>query len=302
MFEKKPLIALIFFVQLCVVYSQQERCFDFANWVDSGGDSCSWYSIPNSNRCNIYGNQYKASGSTARQACCACGGGVNSRSWPSATPTQAPTVVPTIYMPCLSDPNFIDEDGYNCEAYSDPFLVDDAAFVNGEDRCASKGNETNANIYCCECGGGSKYLPSSLPSTSSRPTGALEPSAAPVEIECIDIAGWFDSSKVSCSQYTTDKCEKDGGSFSNRGLTANKACCQCGGGLNVSEVVFSMVNKAKEKKLSPIEEAKRVDANEPPPPLCIDIPRWQPDLIMKNLTCSNFSWKKDDSKNLVSQF
>ena len=50
-------------------------CYDMASWVDSSGDDCNWYMVPNLNRCVLFGNDYKNMGRTAKNACCSCGGG-----------------------------------------------------------------------------------------------------------------------------------------------------------------------------------------------------------------------------------
>eukprot|EP00551_Chaetoceros_affinis_P000156 CAMPEP_0203637930 /NCGR_PEP_ID=MMETSP0088-20131115/4109_1 /ASSEMBLY_ACC=CAM_ASM_001087 /TAXON_ID=426623 /ORGANISM="Chaetoceros affinis, Strain CCMP159" /LENGTH=211 /DNA_ID=CAMNT_0050492475 /DNA_START=123 /DNA_END=758 /DNA_ORIENTATION=- len=63
-----------------------------------------------------------------------------------------------------------------------------------------------AKQVCCVCGGGCANWPQ----------------------------GWHDSdgSGFTCDWYAGKKgrCQADGESFENRGFTANKACCACGGG------------------------------------------------------------------------
>ena len=55
-------------------------CRDTPGWHDSEGDQyiCDWYK--DFNRCNLYGNDYAFMGKTAKQACCACGGGQEEKS------------------------------------------------------------------------------------------------------------------------------------------------------------------------------------------------------------------------------
>merc|ERR1712125_31151 len=44
-------------------------------WADSDGFGCLWYAANAKNNCKEYGTYHQNDGKTARQACCACGGG-----------------------------------------------------------------------------------------------------------------------------------------------------------------------------------------------------------------------------------
>jgi hypothetical protein len=47
-----------------------------SNWVESDGESCSWYALDEN--CKNFGDGYSGVGNiTANDACCACGGGYN---------------------------------------------------------------------------------------------------------------------------------------------------------------------------------------------------------------------------------
>jgi len=87
--------------------------------------------------------------------------------------------------------------------------------------CPTYGNQdgplmNTPNDACCYCGGG-----------------------LPIQMECMDIPDFVDSSGDSCDWYTrydSYGCPTYGDSFSNRetGLAANDACCYCGGGIEGS--------------------------------------------------------------------
>jgi len=158
--------------------------------------------------------------------------------------TLQPTPPPP---PCNDNPaGWYDSDGpvYDCDWYA-----------NGQ--CAALGNGyenfgATANQACCGCGGGvdptsgsgSTLPPSPLaitPSPSPSPSGVgsgsgsagytLPPS--PTDDECEDVAGWFDSDGAAydCRWYAeNNRCTTYGGGYANGGLTAQDACCACGGG------------------------------------------------------------------------
>jgi len=67
-------------------------------------------------------------------------------------------------------------------------------------------------------------IPSSEPSISSSPT-----------VFCEDVPGWYDSDVDNCDDYDYYQwCEDFGDSFSGLyNLTANEACCVCGGSIDV---------------------------------------------------------------------
>lgn len=90
---------------------------------------------------------------------------------------------------------------YNCEKYGDFYTNFDAT----------------ANQACCVCGGG-------------KSTVTCEDSVGTSPGEWYDSDGPF----YSCSWYAQDdNCEIDGDNYDNFGLTANQACCACGGGTSV---------------------------------------------------------------------
>jgi len=80
-----------------------------------------------------------------------------------------------------------------------------------------------ANQACCACGGG-----------TTNGTVAPSPTPAPTPVCIDDPVGWYDSSSpdYTCEWYGSKAwyCESYGDSWSNFGMTANQACCVCGGG------------------------------------------------------------------------
>lgn len=103
------------------------ECFDVPNWYDSDGElyDCEWYA--GGNNCDLYGDQFENFDKTANEACCVCGGGLE-------TPQ------------CADTPNWHDSDGikFDCEWYAD------------KDNCELYGDKyeysgKTANEACCAC-------------------------------------------------------------------------------------------------------------------------------------------------------
>lgn len=155
----------------------------------------------------------------------------------SLEPTLSPSLsqVPTIT--CVNVPDWVDLNGDSCE------------FYNAEVNCEQYGNYypgtsgLTANEACCICGGGVGTYPTVAPTVSSVPT-----------VTCNDVIDWVDSNNRGCDAYLSDEvCEFFGdiyeGSF---GLTANEACCKCGGGLTptLSPVAETDVQQSKSSKTS----------------------------------------------------
>lgn len=156
--------------------------------------------------------------------------------------TLQPTPPPP---PCNDNPSgWYDSDGlvYDCDWYA-----------NGQ--CAALGNGyenfgATANQACCGCGGGvdpttgsgTTLPPSPLattqpPSPSGGASGSagytVPPSPGSADGDCEDIAGWYDSDGAAydCRWYAeNNRCTTYGGGYANGGLTAQDACCACGGG------------------------------------------------------------------------
>jgi hypothetical protein len=185
------------------------------NWMDSYGDSCSWYAVDN--RCSTFSsNSQGTNGWTATIACCACGGGDDT------SVTSAPTVSPSIIRSetCNDVEGWHDSGGaqYNCQWYK---ANDHNQVCNAYGNMFSFGGMT-ANTACCICGGGDDTSVPSVPTVS--------PSITPTET-CNDVEGWHDSggAQYNCQWYARvqQACSLYGNQFMKDGLTANDACCTC---------------------------------------------------------------------------
>ncbi len=225
-------------------YLSGNICVDSpSQWHDSGGSTfdCDWYD--HSAYCEWYGDDFAdEDGITANIACCTCGGGLTESTAmapvpalaPSPSPTETPVTPPPTPIPPMgedcsdSPPGWYDSDGpaYDCEWYS----KSNNCQVHGDNYPDEYG--ITANIACCACSGGST---GSVPTTTA-PVPALAPSPSPIIGDiCSDSPpGWHDSggSFFDCEWYDlSNSCEWYGDNFADDyGITANIACCACGGG------------------------------------------------------------------------
>ncbi|GFH45125.1 hypothetical protein CTEN210_01599 [Chaetoceros tenuissimus] len=137
-------------------------------WYDKDGSDfdCAWYA--NDNNCQMYGSVPEATnfGKTASEACCICGGGMSEKT-PSAAPSRAASMNPTMY--CEDSPlGWHDADGedYDCDWYYN------SGFCNSfgiDPQYAWQGK--TAKQACCKCGGGmSEMTPSAAPSMPTSST------------------------------------------------------------------------------------------------------------------------------------
>ena len=112
-------------------------------------------------------------GKTVRDACCKCGGTINSSVSPTSTPSTVPSASPST---CESVPGWVLPGG------------DCGSFLQNPSLCSESSAEDNvygytAAIACCACGGGKSFafspsqVPSSMPSNSNVPSKS--PSKAP---------------------------------------------------------------------------------------------------------------------------
>lgn len=189
-------------------------------WHDadpSGFYNCAWYA--QGHHCEQYGNEYANDGYTAKEACCACGGGgVPTPSPTSSPPTPSPTASPK--MSCGD----IFMDG-NEKWHDNGGKTYDCLWYAKYDRCEQYGQGYanggfTASQACCSCGGGLVKVP-------EGPT-------------CADISvngqAWHDADPAgsyNCAWYGQGHhCEQWGhlSQYANWGYTAKQACCVCGGG------------------------------------------------------------------------
>jgi len=79
------------------------------------------------------------------------------------------------------------------------------------------------------------FTNSAAPSIISD-TPSIVPSLVPtIYYRCVDVEGWRDEHGDGCALYAhMDHCEDFGDSYAVDGITANMACCVCGGGFQPS--------------------------------------------------------------------
>jgi hypothetical protein len=194
---------------------------------DTFGDTCDWYASSPADNCNWYGLSVNEVGVTANMACCACGGG--STAPPTPGPTHAvppPTPSPTYEGGgCVdSPPGWYDIFGDNCDWYA-----------SSPENCDWYGQYANkvgvtAFMACCACGGGSTAPPTPGPTHAVPPP---TPSPTYEDGGCVDSpSDWYDNIGDNCDWYASFPYNCDWyGKFPNKdGVTANMACCACGGG------------------------------------------------------------------------
>jgi trypsin len=111
-------------------------CVDEPGWIDSYGDSCSWYVNYGPISCDYWGSVVGTGSNgnslTTNEACCFCGGGGNS---------------------CVDAPGWIDSYGDSCSWYENygEISCDYWGSVVGTD---ANGNSLMTTEACCFCGGG----------------------------------------------------------------------------------------------------------------------------------------------------
>eukprot|EP00927_Polykrikos_kofoidii_P016196 TRINITY_DN17285_c0_g1_i1.p1 TRINITY_DN17285_c0_g1~~TRINITY_DN17285_c0_g1_i1.p1 ORF type:complete len:586 (+),score=90.22 TRINITY_DN17285_c0_g1_i1:65-1822(+) len=196
------------------------------SWTD-GWNGCEAYA-KDSSWCSTYGNKdFRGSGS-AKEKCCACGGG-SSR---NLTLLQVNSAIAGTCedLPSAKDGTSIWNDGWNgCDAYAND--------VSWCGRFGSKdfNGAGSANLQCCACGGGRR-----TPASQSMTVALTEFSSTSVDSQklCRDLpskidgeSAWNDGSN-GCSAYVDNSkfCEKYGSvDFTGAGRALD-ACCACGGG------------------------------------------------------------------------
>lgn len=126
---------------------------------------------------------------------------------------------PPVLSEC-EDLLWFDNYGDDCSWYSSTYLCEKYGDLWPNDQGLT------ADDACCLCGGGNR--PTLAPSMS--------PSASkPINDSCQDL-DFVDAWGDGCARYEeTNACKSYGNEYANdQGLTANMACCICGGGTNVT--------------------------------------------------------------------
>ena len=301
--------------------TNETTCFDFVEWKDSQGDGCDWY-MEVDDRCDLFGdvfystsehvtenvtddNSYSSfAGLTANRACCLCGGGLrlsgNSNATNNVTTTKSTTksttTTTTKSTTCVDDAVWRDIHGKSCMDYSSIMVDDDVKFLTGLTRCELFGNEilpdgTSANEKCCDCGGGfmEPFVPSSAPSTSNNL--AVHSTPQPTYEGCVDVTGWYDSAGKTCEYYENpitgvsqqSWCLMGNQGLLNRGYVATTACCVCGGGLWIENMIFK---EATDVPLRPMRPSLQMEGDP-----CLDRPGWGSRIGNIAVSCDTFSFR-----------
>ena len=194
-----PLLASFFLV----LRGQEENvCTDlpFKNgtvWTDHLLRPCSFYTENPSTRC--------AQNTTAKRMCCACGGGTTTAKSAPQAPLASNTIPEGCYDLSVNGAPWADSEGYTC-----------AKYIEEDGWCSAYGDDyendgLTADEACCVCGGGT------VPNCYDLTANGMH---------------WTDSQGYTCIDYSDDnsRCDAFGHMYENDGMTANVACCPCGGG------------------------------------------------------------------------
>jgi hypothetical protein len=165
-------------------------------------------------QCAKWGDTSPNEGWVANTACCACGGGVPT----GETQPEKPVASCKDHM-LSNGQDWHDAWGVQNGRCFDWYDLDPA-------RCTT--NEANYGYSsmdaCCSCGGGSVTGDANVIQVSTCKDTTLS-----------DGAPWQDSypgGAWACSNYAANAnaCNEYGGSYPTEGMTAQDACCACGGG------------------------------------------------------------------------
>ena len=193
-----------------------------------------------------------------------CDGGGGGGGGPNPTPAPTPTSSQCSDLPRNSNGDaWYDSDGpdFDCPWYTEG--TNCADYGDGYEAFG-----LTANQACCACGGGNRNdtpatpsptprptpsptprptpspTPRPTPSPTPRPTPSPTPTPGSGPTQCADITRpnglpWHDSDGdfFNCDWYERgSNCADYGGSFAEYGMTANVACCGCGGGRTCQDV------------------------------------------------------------------
>lgn len=195
---------------------QPGECVDKSNadgtpWHDADGPeyNCEWY--VGDNVCDSMGDDFANDGITANMACCGCGGGNVATVQPTAGPstTDGPSE-------CLDSSSWIFIT-YNGATKTCSWVANKPG-----NRCGKVGTEGVVASEACPVACGA------CDSSTDGPGGECVDKPAP------DGGEWHDSDgpEYNCAYYADDAsaCADYGDDFAWGGMTANQACCACGGG------------------------------------------------------------------------
>lgn len=220
-------------------------CPDGSTWVDEYDNSCeNWYNI-NEAMCMFADYNGGTCGMTANDACCICSGGNHPGLPPcgsnSLTITMGNGEERTIDIDaCMAAaPECRMADGYNTGSWTPDGACDPQCNIP---ECGYDGGD------CCEVTCVDRYNDcGSLGYDCQDPTvleGCVDLTCTCNDNGCVPGQPWNDSDGVSWGCTTgyansPTACEAYGDDYENCGLTANEACCSCGGGVPTDGNLFS---------------------------------------------------------------
>ena len=105
---------------------------------------------------------------------------------------------------CQDEPSWEDAQRNSCATYKAEQLC-----VYAEDLVEAHSEVESASEACCVCGGGTLFDPAT----------------------CVDLEEWKDGDEDGCGVYEEHSwCFEHGGNVDENGVSADMACCVCGGG------------------------------------------------------------------------
>ena len=232
-------------------------------------------------------------GKAVDEACCACHGSTFKTNYPSAAPTDQPSissypsVVPVASLSpssCEDEPNwsFFDKDGHELGCLD----IEESINLNGRDACTQfkdiYSDDKTVNSACCICGGGMHQSrePSSVPSVSMMPS--FNSSAPSV---CVDEEDWIVGGNstyagFTCAQLSsmnnTKWCEAIMQQFNStyHGKAVNEACCACDGSKFRNIAPSSVPSEKPSISESPSMNTFPSSVPSSEPTKCVDEPNW----------------------------
>mmetsp|Transcript_21736 Transcript_21736/g.33227 ORF Transcript_21736/g.33227 Transcript_21736/m.33227 type:complete len:989 (-) Transcript_21736:869-3835(-) len=125
---------------------------------------------------------------------------------------------------------------------------------------------------------------------------------------CIDVAGWTDAFGLSCSDYEESSppsassssakpslCDTATAVSYNQGYTATQACCACGGGLDIDDMIWE-----EAKDVPPRPTMSNDNVTNGTGEICLDRPNWDARIGNVTVNCSSFDFWPDSSSGILS--
>jgi len=197
-------------------------CYDYIDWVDENGNECDDY---NTLLCLTQGQNQNNYGVDAIEACCHCGGGT--LKIPSSTPSHKynPSTTPSTHpTSCYDYIGWVDDNGNQCGDYNSLLCLNQGLNQNN--------HGVSAIEACCQCGGGAMNIPSSIPSSECYDFTYQTYDVSDIKDNVYK--EWSDILGRRCSDYANSQprgCPNSHAFLPGQyNITAEEACCHCGGG------------------------------------------------------------------------